>query len=259
MMPAVLDAFFEPLGEELAPRPHARSPWSADMLHGRLLAGLTARSLPDSGSYQLVRLTVDLFKAAPMEPVRVQCRVIRDGRRVRSAEISVRCAGAEVARASALLLLRTRPPGGTVWSAPGWDVPRAESLPKPVRGEDSLGNPDLRPIGLGFEGAGPRRAWLRDDRDLVDGEPLGPWVRAAMAADVANPLSNWGTHGLDYINADVTLSMVRDPTGAWIGLDVTDHLDRDGVALGLAALHDGDGRFGHCTVSSVATPRFGLP
>jgi hypothetical protein len=38
-------AFFALKNGELVPAPHARSPWSADMLHGRLLGGLAARAL----------------------------------------------------------------------------------------------------------------------------------------------------------------------------------------------------------------------
>ncbi len=253
-----MDAFFEPAGKQFRPRPHARSPWSAGMLHGRLLAGLAARALGDGGGRQLARLTVDLWRAAPMEPVTVETQVLRDGRRVRVETVGIVCAGHEVARATALLVQRGPAPDGVVWSAAPWEAPRPESLPAPVRTTDMVGNPDLRTIGLGFEGAGARRAWLRDDRSLVDGEPLGAWPRAAMAADVANPLANWGTHGLDYINADLSLSMVRDPAGPWIGLEITDHLDRDGVAVGVAALHDAEGRFGHCSVSSVVTPRFAV-
>ena len=39
-----------------------------------------------------------------------------------------------------------------------------------------------------------------------------------MAADVTNPMSNWGSAGLQFINADVTLSLGREPVGVDVGI-----------------------------------------
>src|SRR6185312_6795423 len=80
------EAFFRAEGSALVPSAEARSPWSDQMLHGRLLAALAARVAegPASGGLVPVRLTCDLFRAAPIEPVTVETDVLRDGRRVRS-------------------------------------------------------------------------------------------------------------------------------------------------------------------------------
>jgi len=257
-------AFFLRSGEELHPVPESRSPWSADMLHGRLLAGLAARAVERDHAapqYQVARLTVDLFRRAPMEAVRIRSSVVRDGHRVRAVEVALHVAGREVARAHALLLRRSGPPAGTVWTAPAWSAPDPGGVPASrARADGPVDSPDLRLIeASGFDTADRRQAWLRDDRELVDGEPLTPVTRAAMAADVANPLANWSDVGLHYINADVTLSLARDPRGAWIGLEVTDHLEADGIAVGQCNLYDAGGRVGHCEVSAVATQAFGAP
>ena len=73
--------------------------------------------------------------------------------------------------------------------------------------------------GQGFGAPMPRRSWLRDTRALVEGEALSPFVRAALAADFASPVANSGSHGLDHINADLTLHLGRLPEGDWIGIE----------------------------------------
>ncbi|HEY2430564.1 MAG TPA: thioesterase family protein [Acidimicrobiales bacterium] len=255
-------AFFERVGDDLVPRAHASSPWGADLLHGRLLAGLAAAAVEEQygdGGFLPVRLTVDLFRAAPMAPVRLRSAVVRDGGRVRAVDASVECEGRQVARLAALFLRRAEQPPGRVWTAPAWDVPGPEDVPAPVLDPGALdaGVPDLRPIGGPLTDAADRkRAWLRDRRPLVEGEATPPVARAVMAADVVNPLSNWGDGGLHFINADLTVHLVRPPRGEWIGLDITDHLDRDGIAVGQCSLYDTQGRVGHAEVCSVARPRF---
>ena len=235
------------------------------MLHGRLLAGLAVRAVEQTHgdpSLRLARLTVDLSKAAPMEPVHLSTERIRDGRRVRTVDVRVVCGGAEVAHAVALLLRSGLEPEGAVWTAPRWDVPPPTEVGTAPGRDESLaaGNPDLRFIGAAtIDSPGQKRAWLRDTRALVDGEPLSPAVRAAIAADVANPITNFGDTGLHFINADLTLAMARPPAGEWIGLEVVDRVSADGISVGDCALYDETGRFGHTVVCAVATPPFAMP
>ena len=62
---------------------------------------------------------------------------------------------------------------------------------------------------------GPRRLWMGEVRDLVEGAPLTPFVRAAIAADFASPFANAGDQGLEFINSDVTLYIAcRWPSGS---------------------------------------------
>ncbi len=111
----------------------------------------------------MVRLTVDMFRAAPMSEVTVRSSVVRAGGRVRANEVSLICGGREVARASALLVRRGAVPPGEVWSAPLWSVPPPDELPSPdhSRETEAMGVPELRFAGPGLDGAEQRRAWLR--------------------------------------------------------------------------------------------------
>jgi hypothetical protein len=245
-------AYFIPTADGLQPVPEAQGPWAADMLHGRLLAGLAARAVESAGhdpALRVVRLTVDMFRTPPMTPLHVATRVVRDGRRVRVVEVSIRTADVEVARASALLLRSGPHPDVAMWQAPEWTVVQPESLPAPGNGDGW----DVRLLTPGgFWTSERKQVWTRDRWQLVAGEALSPVVRAALAADLPNPLANSSAEGLQFINADLTLFLGRPPVSEWIGLEVAGHLGHDGIAVGSCTLYDTEGAIGSSTVCAVA-------
>jgi hypothetical protein len=193
-----------------------------------------------------------MFRTPPMSPLQVVTHAVRDGRRVRVVDISIRSADVEVARATALLL-RTGPhPDGATWRAPTWDAPHPDALPSP--GDVEVGGGwDIRLLTPGgFFTAARKRLWSRDRWELVAGEEPSPTVRAALAADLPNPLANSGTEGLRFINADLTLVLGRPPESEWIGLEVAGHLGHDGIAVGNCTMYDTGGAIGWSSVCAIA-------
>jgi Thioesterase-like superfamily len=248
-------AYFIPTDGGLQPVPEARSPWSADMLHGRLLAGLVARAVeaesPDD-AYRLTRLTLDMFRSPPMTPFTLATDVVRAGRRVRVVAVSITCDGIEVARARVLSLRSGPHPSGAIWHPREWDVPAPATLPPP---DDvaSSGGWDLRLITPGgFWTSEQKQLWCRDTWDLVAGEAMSPLVRAALAADLPNPMANASADGLQFINADLSLFLARAPESEWIGLEVSGHVGDGGIAVGSCNLYDTAGAIGYSTVCAVA-------
>ena len=256
--------FFAVTDGALVPHPHARGPWAADMLHGRLLAGLAAWTIErDHGDPDLqpARLTVDMYKSPGMVATTVTTTLVRSGGRVRVADAAILQGDVTVARASALFLRRTGPPElddaplTPPWTAPDPDGLGQASMPADVPF-------DIRSVdGEGFAAGGgrPRRVWLRDRRPLVEGTTLTPFVRAALASDFASPLANMSTEGLTYINADVTLHLARLPDDEWIGLATGDRVVADGVSIAVCPLHDRRGPIGACSVAAVGTPSMPPP
>ncbi|MEB3370401.1 acyl-CoA thioesterase domain-containing protein [Saccharopolyspora mangrovi] len=258
------EPFFRPDGDLLVPGEHASSPWSPQMMHGRLFGGLLARSLElehGAEDFQFARLTVDLFRSATLEPVRVETQRVRDGRRIRVADATVFQGEKAVARASAVLLRRGDQPEGEVPTTPPWSMPGIAELGSPP---DSGGRwePPFDIWMLDESGAtadwshgGARRAWIRDTHDLVAGETMTPFVRTATAADFASPLANMPKGGaLGFINADYTLTLSRMPTTPEVGMEATGHLSDTGVATASTTFHDSRGPFGYCNVTAVSTP-----
>jgi hypothetical protein len=231
------------------------------MLHGRLLAALAARSAEEvAGGPDMrpVRITVDLFRAAPMEPVNVASEVVRSGRRVRVVQTVITCAGHDVARAAALLLRAGDQPAGGVWGPEPWSVPSPERLAPMAAEPDEGGFLDVRIVSEGgFTAVAQKRLWIREVRPLVDGEEPSPFVRAVAAGDLASPFSNSGDAGLHFINADLTVYLGRLPEGEWIGLEVAGRTSADGISVSACNLYDASGAIGHCAVGSVATGPFG--
>ena len=257
-------AFFAP-GDDgtLVPAPSAHSPWGDHMLHGRLLAALAGRAVEQEAAAEglrPVRLTADLFRAAPMEPVRVATEVVRDGRRVRTAQVVVTCAGREVVRAAALLLRAGPQPPGRVWEPEPWSVPGPDRLEPMAPEAQDRSFLDLRPLTEGgFSAVVQKRLWVREVQPLVAGEEPSPFVRAVAAADLANPFSNSGDAGLAFINSDLTVYLARLPVGEWIGLEVAGRTGADGISVARCDLYDTVGGIGHCAVGSVATGLFNPP
>jgi hypothetical protein len=251
--------YFEAVDDEFVPAPHARSWWAERMLHGRLLGGLLARATERAhGTEELhvSRLTVDLFRNAPLAPVTIATTRVRDGRRIRVVDATASVDGELVARSNAVLLRLGDQPAGTVPATPVWDAPPPESLP-PARSRfppQAWRFTEDNDPARHWSARGSRRIWLRETCALVAGEPLSPLVRAALAADSASPLAHASDVGLEFINADYTLYLGRLPVGDTIGLESGGHNSAQGVAVGHCTMHDADGPIGYCMTAAVANP-----
>lgn len=254
-MPAP-QAWFDLDGAAAVPRPHARAPWSEDMLHGRVLAGLAAREVEarhlDPG-WLPARLTIDLFRSPRMAPVTVGSDRIRDGGRVRVVDVGLGSEGREVARARVLVVRAAGREVAPLWSRDPWDLAHPDDLDAP--GGDAGDGPGIWEFrsepGRFIHGEGPSRCWTRDNAQLVAGESVSPFVRVATSADLSSPVANSGPGGLDFINADITLNLSRLPTSAWIGYETVFHENADGVSAASCVVHDLDGAIGLSTVSAV--------
>jgi hypothetical protein len=253
----VLEPFFVPSERGLMPGAKAVGPWATDMLHGRLLAGLAAWAIErDHGMDGFVpsRLTVDMFRNPPMEPAEVVTTLVRGGRRVRAMDAVVRMGGTDVSRASALFLASGEEPlDHPVPVSAVWDASPAEDLAADV--DDDASFDVVSPADRGFDAAGVRQAWIRDRRQLIRGVEMTPFVRAALAADLASPLANFGAEGLDFINADLTLHLGRLPEGEWIGTETAHRVAANGISVAVCTLHDHRGPIGASTVCAVRNPR----
>jgi hypothetical protein len=194
-----------------------------------------------------------MFRLPTLVPIEVKTRLVRDGLRIRVVEAEFFSAGVSMARASCQLLRKTQNTEGRVWSPPNWDVPLPADIPVPTDPRLGMnGKWASRPIVGAMGTVGPRRLWMSEVRDLVEGVPLTPFVRVAVAADFASPFANAGDHGLGYINSDVTLYLHRLPVKEWIGFEVVNHHATDGVAIGECFLYDQKGPIGTSTVAALA-------
>ena len=249
--------FFTRDNDTFIPTQAANGPWDPKSLHGRVVIALLAAVIEQrhgASDFVPARLTVDMFRLPNIEtPVEVRTKLVRDGLRIRVVEAEFLSGGVGMARASCQLLRKTQAPEGTVWSPPNWDAPPPSDIPAPADPRLGMnGKWAVRPIVGAMGTIGPRRLWMSEVRDLIEGTPWTPFSRVAVAADFASPFANAGDHGLGYINSDVTLYLYRLPVTPWIGFEVVNHHGSDGVAIGECWLYDEQGAIGTSTVAALA-------
>jgi hypothetical protein len=262
-------AFFTADGDTFVPAPIARGPWG-QTISGNYVGGILGHVLErDAGDpdFQPARLTVDLFRPAALAPVRVDTDITRQGRRLKLVDAVMTQDDTVVARASGLFLRRGEQPADEIWTSPV-TMPPLPATPDPIpRGLAMLvwtyGNDDHTPgpdFGLSaWAHAGPKYIWVRDIRPLIEGEALTPFTRAAMAGDMVSSLTHYGPSGLQFINADYTLTLARLPRGPYLGLAALTHYSHGGVATGVATVVDQFGPIGSGVATALANPGFAPP
>ena len=228
--------------------------WGESLISGPAVAGLAAWALErDFGQPGFIpaRFTIDLMKPARQVPTRVQTRLVRDGRRVRYAECDVIQGDWIVARATTVQYLQSEAPAGDEW------IPQAEfSAPQGPGDGLSVGSDTTgwSVLGAEHQNVARKRAYYRG-ADVVAGEPVSGFVRAAIVAEAAtNMVINMGTRGIGYINGDITVSLSRLPRSEFIGVQGDTRSAAGGVAVGTATLFDEAGPIGTAMVTALANP-----
>ncbi len=235
----------------------ARGPWQEDAAHGGAPAGLLARAAESLGAADGLRLaSLSLAFNGPVSlgEVEVKAELVKPGRRQRVAAVAIEAGGRTLIEGRAVLIRR-----GEVELPP-------EALAEPARldGPDGMRPIDRRqwadgeldafhrtansvvavhggPDRLGIEGA----VWIRLDVPLVAGEQPSGAQRAVAAADFGNGVAHpvgWGEYL--FINCDLNVSLLREPSGEWIGLESRTEVDPNGSGLTTTRLHDLNGQFG---------------
>jgi Thioesterase-like superfamily len=222
-------------GGAFMPTPFAHSHWGDDHLNGPAVVGLAARALENhcgSEDFMPTRFTADLFRAARHAPTTVDVRVVRDGRRVRSAECDVVQDGRTVTRAT---LVQPPPPDDSVLPHVGSDGGGWTRSPAAHQNAS-------------------RKRFYNDGIKVLAGEKNSPFVRAVMIAEATSLVTNLGTRGIGYINGDLTAAFSRLPVDDWIAVQADSHWTSDGISVGTATLFDHHGAFGSGMVTAVANP-----
>ena len=234
----------------------AKSGWGTQ-LRGPAVSGLIAReverTMADRSDLTLVRWTVDMIRPAVDLPSKVTTEVVRNGRRISLIEARFMQDGNIIALASALYLR----PGGTTtgetWNSSDTPLaPPAELIARAREGrvffsEEAGWTVEPEP----HQNAQRKQLW-HGPVHVVSGEVPSPFVMVATAADTTNLTTNWGTAGLEFINADVTLYLTRLPDPGGVGLAARTRTESDGISVGTTAVFDSRGVVGTCTVSALA-------
>lgn len=265
------DSIFTRDGAAWVPTAAALGPWGAS-LHGGAPAALLAHVLDDleSPPGPMARLTLDLFRPVPDAPLEVTVRPLRIGRRLAVQEAILSAGERELMRAVSvhgdeLELLEAvdlpscpLPPmddveettlAGSVRSEGGRSLPGADGLHHRLR---------VR-LGEGAPGSGRGSGWLHLPLDLAPGVPLTPLAHLGALADFANGIAQRVQRteqgGIGFINADISLHLLRAPTEKRIAMVARNEPHSAGRALVSAEYWQSDGLLARVVQTALVMPR----
>lgn len=245
------DALFLREGDDYRPTPLTVGPWSEEAQHGgppaALLAGAIEKT-PSDVDMVLARVTVELLRPVPLEPLRVITETVRPGRRVQLIAASLYRGGLEVAQALGLKIRRAQlelPFDQVEEDLPGPDEGRPATFFEDA-GAFATEAMEIRMLEGDFSEPGPGTAWFRLRMPLIEGEETTPVERVVAAADFGNGVSNLGGLMRDwvFINPDLEVRMARPAEGEWIYLNSETRIHPTGTGLATSVLADSKGRLG---------------
>jgi hypothetical protein len=244
-------AFYLPEGEGFRPTELTRGPWDPMAQHAGPPAALIGRELEQQvgTGWFLGRVTYEILRPVPLEPLRVAVEVVRPGRSVQLLAATLSDERGEVIRASAWCLATRElelPPG----------LPVGEPPPGPETGGEEpffdTGQEvgyhtamEYRFVSGSFLEPGPATVWMRMRHPLVEGEQPTPLQRVLIAADTGNGASATVDLATQiFINVDLTVHLHRLPEGEWVCLEAVTLPEVHGVGLADSRLHDERGPIG---------------
>ncbi len=248
-MPELPDAVFHRDGDRFVPTELARGPWDPNAQHGGAPGALLAQIVEHhevGPPARVVRMTIELLRPVPMQPIELRARTVRPGKKVQLVEASVLAGDTEVVRAMALRIRFA--------DVEFADAPDDQLTPGPGPLRERFENVGGLNFGFAMEMSvargeigvpGPAAAWFRLAVPVVAGEETSPLMRVAAAADFGNGISgavSWDEYV--FINPDLTIYLHRLPTTEWIGLDARTWPTYEGVGIADTALYDERGRIG---------------
>lgn len=259
------EAFYEVDGERAIPSDLTRGPWDPGHQHAGPPSALLGRALEavpveDGTPMRTGRVTYEVLRPVPIEPLRAETAVERGGRSVQMLSASLFAGEEEVMRARAWRL-RTEPVDLPDRLAP---QPLAHG---PGDGERARFFPTGQEVGYhtaveyrfvagAWMEPGPATVWMRPRVALVPGEDLSPLQRVLLVADSGNGVSatlDW--RRFVFINVDLTVHLHRHPRGEWVCLDAVTRPEADGIGISDTALYDETGPLGRAVQTLLVGER----
>lgn len=237
-----------------------RGPWDARHQHAGPPIAMVCRAIEslarEQGLGHIGRLTANLLRPLPIGDLQIEVTADYVGRNAAHYAARLCADGKELARFTALAQRES------AVSLPdhldGHPLPQAPRPPADSPVDRMPFNPSLigyadlveNRIASGRLFRGRCAAWFRLQRPLVEGEEPSGYQRVAVAADSGNGVSAV----LDFkrylfVNADLTINLLRRPLGEWICVDARTLLAPNGCGLAESQLFDETGFIGRATQS----------
>jgi hypothetical protein len=243
-----------------------RGPWDPRHQHAGPPIAMVCRAIEavahGHGLTHIGRLTANLLRPLPIAELEIEVTTDYSGRNAAHYSARLWGDGKELARFTALaqreneLVLPDALDGHPLPLAP---KPPAESAPQRMPFDHRhIGYADLveNRVASGTFFRSRCAAWFRLQRPLVEGEDPSGYQRVAVAADSGNGIS--AVLDLErhvFVNADLTINLLRRPLGEWICVDARTLLAPNGCGLAESQLFDEHGLIGRATQSLAVRAR----
>ncbi len=255
-------------GDHFIPTDLTRGGWDDEHQHGSPPSALLARAvdlIPTAVPMQVVRFTVDLFRAVPLTPLKVETVIRRDGKRIQVVDAFLNADDLEVGRVSALKIRTAELPFEPLpleWHPP----PPPEEVPL-LEWNENFGDRgrvarfhhdavEIRSVDNSFAVPGPGLSWMKLLVPVIVGEEPSPFVRLATLAD----LSNGNSQSLDprkwiFVNPDITLYAHRLPINEWVGMRSLARQHQTGIGMADTLVFDQEGPLGRINQAQLLDHR----
>lgn len=237
-----------------------RGPWDENHQHAGPALAVVCRAIENAAREQglahIGRLTANLLRPLPIGTLEIKVTPDYVGRNAGHYSAILRADGKDLARFTALA--QREQDLALPASLDGHPLPKARKRPadSPMDrmpfGDQMTGYADLVETrsahGKMFRGRSA--IWFRLRYPLVDAEEPSPYQRVVVAADSCNGISAVLTLAeYTFVNADITINLLRQPVGEWICLDARTLLAPNGCGLAEAEIFDEAGLVGRVTQS----------
>jgi hypothetical protein len=252
----------------------SRGPWHPDFCHGGPVTALLTRAVEqfDEGPWVLAQHHIELTRPVPVDrPLRLDTALDRPGRKVSVVAVQLSDGDVTVARSRAVRIRRAVLPLPGPLPDPSEPLASPDSSPATHLESEAVTGTAFHSHSVDFriaEGAmtepGPLSAWIGLRVTIVPHEEPTGTQRLTAVSDFPNGISGaLDPERYSFINPDLSLNMVREPRGHWMGLRAATHYGDaaagTGVAMAEAELHDLDGRVGRATQSLLIDPVRAIP
>jgi len=244
-----------------------RGPWHPEHQHGGPPIALVCRAIEQAarehGLTHLARITANLLRPVPIGDLIVEVMTDYVGRNAGHFSAHLMAGDKDVARFTALAQREAAINPDDIPKTDFWPVAPLSVEQAPVRrmpfDDGSMGYSRLVETrvasGTMFQG-GACAVWFRMNYPLLDGESTSGYQRVAVAADSGNGISAvLDFNRYLFVNADLTISLLRRPVGEWICVDARTFIGPDGGGLTESALFDTQGFIGRSTQSLAVRAR----
>jgi Thioesterase-like superfamily len=257
-------AYFVRVGEDrFLPQRPCSGAWNPQELHIAPVNGLLVHELDrrlgerDGDGKHVTRIGCDYLGVLGFDECQVTLEVVRPGRAVELVEGVVAQNGRPALRVRVWRLAvgdSSAVEGGELPPLPPVDAIDASYDLTAVWPGDYATTLEMRAVAGPLPGRAT--AWLTTPLDIVDGEPTTDLARFALLSDTANgiavrkPPQEW-----HFPNVDLTIHLLRQPQGPWVGFDTTVTFGPAGHGLTRSDLYDGRGHVGCAAQTLLVRPR----